>query len=93
MAVLQVWCSVVIVAIYGTIAATASVSSSSPNQDLTIIGLVGQQWGSQQAIAGVDDALDDINNNTELLSGYKLKYLQHSSPSFVTTSEVILGFN
>ena len=85
---LQVWYSVVIVAIYGTIAATASVSSSSPSQDLTI-GLVGQQRGSQ-ARAGIDDALDDINNNTELLSGYKLKYLQHAPPSSVITSEVII---
>ena len=87
------WCSVVIVAIYGTIAATASVTSSSPREDLTIIGLVGQQWGSQRAIAGIDDALDDINNNTELLSGYKLKYLQHAPPPSVTTPEVIFGFN
>jgi hypothetical protein len=85
MAVLQVWCSVVIVAVYGTIATvTASVPvSSSPGQDL-IIGLVSQQWSSQ-ARAGIDDALDDINNNTELLSGYKLKYI----PVSVTKSEVI----
>ena len=89
------WCNVVIVAIYGTIAATASVSSSSPREDLTIIGLVGEQQGSQQARAGKDDALDDINNNsvTELLSGYKLKYLQHAPPPSVTTPEVIFGFN
>ncbi len=85
------WCSitVVIVAVYGiiaTVAASVPVSSSH-SQDL-IIGLVGQQWSSQ-ARAGIDDALDDINNNTELLSGYRLKYLQHASLP-VTTSEVIV---
>lgn len=85
------WYSVVIVAIiYGsaTIVATVPVPSSNASQDL-IIGLVGQHWGSQ-ARAGIDDALDDINNNTELLSDYKLKYLQHVPPSSVTTSEVIM---
>ena len=86
MAVLRAWCSAVILAIHGTLAAT--VHSDGPSQDL-IFGLVGQQWSSQ-AIAGVEDALDDINNNnTELLSGYKLKYFQHT-PVSVIASEVIL---
>ena len=86
MAVLQAWYSAVILAIqcHGTLAAT--ISSSSPSQDL-IFGLVGQQW-SGQARAGVEDALDDINNNTDLLSGYMLKYCRHT-PIPVTLSEVI----
>lgn len=84
MAVLLAWCSAVILAVHHTLAAT--VSSSSSSQDL-IFGLVGQQWSSQ-ARAGVEDALDDINNNTDLLSGYKLKYFRHT-PVPVTVSEVI----
>ena len=79
MAVLQVWCSAVILALYGIMAVT--VSSMSPSQDL-IFGLVGQQW-SDQAKAGVEDALNDINNDTELLSGYKLKYFQHTHGSVI----------
>ena len=89
MAVLQAWCSAVILAaVCGTMAAGV-VPSVSHSQDL-IIGLVGQQWSSSEAREGVDDALDDINNITELLSGYRLKYFHHSDSTLPgTSSEVI----
>ena len=91
MAVLQAWCSAVILAaVCGTMAAGV-VPSVSHSQDL-IIGLVGQQWSSSEAREGVDDALDDINNITdhELLSGYRLKYFHYGDSILPgTSSEVI----
>ena len=44
-------------------------------QDL-IFGLVGQQWSSR-ARAGVEEALYEINNRSDILLNYKLKYFVH----------------
>ena len=85
MAVLQVLCSAITLAVYGIMIV---ISSSSPSQDL-IFGLVGQQWSSQAAKTGVEDALEDINNNSDFLSGYKLKFSQHTPGSLVTESQVV----
>ena len=85
MAIFQAWCSAVALVVCGTMAA-AVVPSISHSQNLTI-GLVGQQWSSE-AREGIDDALDDINNSTELLLGYRLKYFQHI-PLPGNSSEVI----
>lgn len=83
MAVLQsVWCTIVMILALYSILAVSTIPSVSPSQDL-IFGVVGQQWSSQ-ARAGVGDALDDINNNTELLSDYKLKYFQDTHGSEVS---------
>ena len=71
MALLRVWCRAIILA---SILCGTSFSSNSPSdsQDL-IFGLVGQQWSSQ-ARAGVEEALYEVNNRSDILSGYKLKY-------------------
>ena len=73
---LPVLYSAITFAVYETVIS----SLSSHSQDL-IFGLVGQQWSSQAAKTGVEDALDDINYNSELLSGYKLKFIQHTPGS------------
>lgn len=92
MTALQVcmWCSAVILTVYGAKVAATVQPTSSPNQEL-IFGLVGQQMNSQ-AREGVEDALDDINNDTELLSGYKLKYFHTPVPvADVCSREVALA--
>ena len=69
MALLQVWCRAII---FTSILCATSFSSNSSSQDL-IFGLVGQQWSSR-ARAGVEEALYEINNRSDILSDYKLKY-------------------
>ena len=71
MALLRVWCRAIILT--SILCATSFSTGNSPSQDL-IFGLVGQQWSSQ-ARAGVEEALDEINNRSDILSNYKLKYL------------------
>ena len=72
MALLQVWCRTIILT---SILCGTSLSSNSP-RDL-IFGLVGQQWSSR-ARAGVEEALYGINNRSDILSDYKLKYFVHT---------------
>ena len=87
MALSRVWFAVcVLVEICGTY-----FSSSTPSRDL-IFGLVGEKWSSL-AKSGIDDALNEVNNKSDLLSGYKLKYFSYapaSGQSAVTESQVTL---
>ena len=73
MALLRVWYRAIILT---SILRGTSLSSNSPSQDL-IFGLVGQQWSSR-ARAGVEEALYEINNRSDILSDYKLKYFVHT---------------
>ena len=84
MALLQVWCSVALIAIDSV----ASSSSSSQSQEL-FFGLVGDQESSR-AKSGVEDALNDINKRGDLLSNYKLSYYQYA-PRSPSQSQVIIS--
>jgi hypothetical protein len=74
MALLRMWCRAIILTSF--LCGTSFSSISSPRQDL-IFGLVSQKWSSR-ASAGVEDALSEINNRSDILSGYKLKYFMHT---------------
>lgn len=78
MAVSQLWFSAIILsAVHGT-----------TSQDL-IFGLIGQQPWSSEAKCGVEDALNNINNNlSHILSGYSLKYFQYNPGSPTTEPQV-----
>ena len=75
MALLQVWWSFTfIAAIIYSMEAVASLSSSNGNSQPLFFGLLGNQ-DNRLAKRGVEDALDDINNRSDILSGYNVKVL------------------
>ena len=65
-------CVPVLVVIAIPLSYLATISSS---QDLYFGLLVGDQFGgSEGALSGIQDALNNINERTDLLAGYTLKH-------------------
>ena len=87
MVLLQVWCRAVVTVLIGILC--GANFSNNTSQDL-ILGLISQQWSSQARI-GVEDALSEINNRSDILPGYKLKYFPHTATSGLE-SQVMISY-
>ena len=75
----QIWCCAIVLAVCIGQLATAS---STDTQDIAI-GLIVGDKGSNGARAGVENAANEVNKRTDLLSDYRLKFIPLSVDSEV----------
>ena len=61
----------------------AIIAFSSADQEV-LFDLMTGSWDNNSTLSGVRDALDEINRRNDLLSGYKLSYINSQVIYFIT---------